>query len=151
MDVVARYTRDDDLDACSALLVERSFYTPEDLKALRGMWGQVLGESSYSHVAVIANDPGHVVAFGIFVFVSNEQADAYFAMTEPLIGRQLARDFAAGRVRFLNGHEIGVANAGDGLNMIAPYQAYEHHGDRDWDTRLRFVLSEAARSEEHDV
>lgn len=100
---------------------------PAELRAqLPRLWDGLLG-----HVAVmpgviedLSRAPGsRIQGFGFTVVLPTAWADAYAAAPSPFIAWQVYRSLLEGRLRLPDEHEIGRANAGEGLSMMVLHYA----------------------------
>lgn len=119
-----RAIREAELDAC---LEVRPACRGESLigrEAAQNVWRLLLGHSAFRHAAIESDPPvnGHrIVGFGASVFVTPEFAGRELANPQPDINSRILESVHAGRPVLLTRDQIGVANAGHGLDSVFLY------------------------------
>jgi hypothetical protein len=137
MKYIDRPTQSKDLNDCLSLLQDRFMYDEERLRDLSAMWLDILNRAvGHSRVLIDEDDASRVAAFGLQVFISDEQAERFWSGSEPFVGSQMLDLWKAGASPFLDEAGIARANAGQGVNLLTT-----HVGFRDESVELRNAVS----------
>lgn len=142
MGYALRDAGESDLDQFLELVTDRFLYDRRQLTALRSMWAELIASDDASAPVVSdANDPSHVLHFGVAAFVSDDRAERYHRCVQPKIAYALLEEWCAGARPFLSAEEIARANSGDGLNLVVIHHGYLEPADGESLKNLRFAAN----------
>jgi hypothetical protein len=105
------------------------------------MWKEILLAEHGSSSVVIDSQDASIAAFGIYLLVSNEIADRLRHEPQPLIRRKIFDDWTQGKAPFLSKLEIGISNAGEGVNVLILHDGYRKLDDKIEHEELRLSLA----------
>ncbi len=130
VEIVVRSIRGDDLAACVPMLPGLPVYCAADLRAWQTMWAEIEDSGAgFGCVILDARDPRRYLGFGLAGFVTDGRAERMHALETAGVMRATTREYEAGGTPFLGVEQVGIANAGDGLNLAAISGFGEFSGD----------------------
>jgi hypothetical protein len=127
MGLISRLTQINDLEDCIRLTRNRFAFSESDHKNLVDFWRYLLTEKM-AISAVIVNETGRLVAFGMSVFVTDEFAERACSALPPYYAVNIFEQWRCGAayLPLLDASQIKRANCGDGLNVAVLHRGWEN-------------------------
>ena len=119
-----RTIRRSELDACLDVRPARRGEALIGREAALNVWHLLLKHAAFRHAAIESDPPikGHrIIGFGASVFVTPEFAERELANPQPDINSRVIESIHTGRSVLLTREQIGLANAGQGADLVILY------------------------------